>query len=68
MNKWARHSQSMLNAIYSVFILFFKPTKSKLFTHFSVVLCLKFQYVYAVILTTFKDLSSKEAGLTGMHL
>lgn len=58
----------MLNAIYLVFILFFKQTKVKLFTHLLVVLFQKFHYMYAVILTTFKDSLSKEAELTGICL
>lgn len=68
---WIKSQQSiknllLLNAIYLVFI-FVHQTKAKLFTYLSVVLFQKVTYIYAVILTTFKDLSSKGAELTGLE-
>lgn len=60
-------SHSLLNAIYLVFILFFKQTKAKLFTYLSVVLLHKgFITCMLLFLTTFKDLLSERAELTGV--
>lgn len=54
-------TQSFNSRCYLFSIYFVLQTKSKLFTHLSIVLCLKFQYEYAVIYfeTTFKDKAKK---------
>lgn len=59
-------TQTFNSRCYLFSIYFVLQTKSKLFTHLSIVLCLKFQFEYAVNLNNIQR-QSKEAGLTGMH-
>lgn len=67
MNKWARQS---VNARCYLFSIYFVLQTNKIQTIYTLFSCSlpKVQNVYAVIITTFKDLLSKEAGLTGTHL